>query len=566
MAVIGSLLVLVGVNNAQLTAGLAASEAQLRGFSAGTVNTTALARNALLGVGVAAVVGMGFAARAASDFQSQMATVNTIARLTPPALAALGDEVRALSVTTGSPLDDLTSSLYDLLSVGVPVGQAMEFLRNSTTLSIGGLSTSKEAVDAITTSINAWSGAQGAANLSMNDSLKVADLWAKGIEVGGFTAADIGSALSNVAAQASTFNTPLEQVVATAALLTTRGFTASTALTSMDAAFTALQRVPPGMEILQDKTRKSYEQIARTQGIHEAIVQIVADAERFGVGLVDVFGRTDALGYVINTTGNSARAYESILTSMYNASGTAATQAAERSQTLDRQMMILGSSINDLGISVGTGLLPPLTSVVQMFTGAVQGAGDWAAMNPQIASSILPLVAGVAALGVGVLVLNAALALTGVLMSPMVAIAALLVLAVANMDKLVAGAQVVQQAVGPQGGAQEFREAFKAEHGYYPSRDQYDQRKAGNLPMWGDFNTPGFHAGEVGSPYAGPPTPAGMAAFGGGMVRDRQLIQLQHTTNVNLDGQKVGEVVERRLYNDASTYSSGFAAGPTPIR
>jgi TP901 family phage tail tape measure protein len=402
MAVVGELLVLLGGNNTALTASLLKAEAQLKAFSTSATAHAGAGSKAMLGVGIAgAAVAAGVALiagasiTAASKFEEQMAIINTIARQTPPELERTGLAIRQLGIESGTALPDLTDAFYNLLSVGVPAAQAMDVLRNSVTLSIGGISTTTEAANAITAAINSWSIATGKANLTVGDSTKVTDIFAKSIEQGGFKAYEIAPALAQVSALAASMNVPLEEVGATWAILTTRGYTAATAATAMNSALVALQRVPPGMERLQEATGKSYEQIAKTQGAQAAMQALVTDAQKYGVQLIDVFGRQEALGYVLNVTGNAAAKYQSTLSTMYNATGAAGAQANERMGTFERQLKILGATIGDIGISIGTALLPALQGALTTIQPIVATVSSWIAANPQLASNIL-LVAGAA--------------------------------------------------------------------------------------------------------------------------------------------------------------------------
>jgi TP901 family phage tail tape measure protein len=206
-------MVMIAGNNAPLMGSLGQSEAALRGFSSTTGTHTGTASNHLMGVGVAALgvvgaVGVMEAAgiRAAADFQERMGIINTIAHQTPQELNATGDALRALAAQTGASLADMQGGFYDLLSAGVSTGNAMEFLRNATTLSIGGLSTVGQAVDVLTTATNAWGAATGRAHLTQRDSGLVMDVMAKAIERGKVTADQIASSLANVASTAAAMN------------------------------------------------------------------------------------------------------------------------------------------------------------------------------------------------------------------------------------------------------------------------------------------------------------------------------------------------------------------------
>jgi TP901 family phage tail tape measure protein len=434
-------MVMIAGNNAPLMGSLGQSEAALRGFSSTTGTHTGTASNHLTGVGIAALgvvgaVGIMSAAgvSAAADFQDRMAIINTIAHQTPQELNTTGESLRNMASQTGASLTDLTGGFYDLLSAGVSSGNAMEFLRNATTLSIGGLSTVGESVDAITTATNAWSAAGGRAHLTQKDSALVADVFAKAIERGKVTADQISSSLANVASTAASMNIPIQEVGAVYATLTARGIPAAEATQRLNGALVALQRIPPGMQELQDKTHKSYEEIARTQGVQSAFQQLRTDADRYHISLIDVMGRQDAMAFVLNVTGAAGRQFSSDLSSMYDATGTASSQAEERMGTFNRTTGRLGETVNSALISLGSSLLPTLSVIAEHVAEAVYGFTLWSNANPGLASNILLVAGAVAAVVAGVVflgpILGAIGTAIGVITSPItLLIAAIVVLA-----------------------------------------------------------------------------------------------------------------------------------------
>jgi TP901 family phage tail tape measure protein len=444
VATVGELMVMIAGNNAPLMGSLGQSEAALRGFSSTTGTNSAASASHLNTIGIAAlgVVGavgiMGAAGvSAAADFQDRMAIINTIAHQTPEELNRTGEALRNMASQTGASLTDLTGGFYDLLSAGVSTGNAMEFLRNATTLSIGGLSTVGEAVDAITTATNAWSAAGGRAHLTQQDSALVADVFAKAIERGKVTADQISSSLANVASTAAAMNIPIQEVGATYATLTARGIPAAEATQRLNGALVALQRIPPGMQELQDKTHTSYEEIARTEGVQAAFQRLRTDAERYHISLIDVMGRQDAMAFVLNVTGAAGRQFSSDLSSMYDATGTAASQAEERMGTFNRTMDRLGAAVNSAMISVGNAALPMLSGIAEHVSEVVYAFGQWSDANPGLAGQILLTVGAVAALVAGVAflgpVLGAIAGAVAVIVSPITLLIAALAAAAAGL-------------------------------------------------------------------------------------------------------------------------------------
>ena len=120
-----------------------------------------LGRVALV-AGAAVVSGIGAAVKVASDFEAQLNTINTVVKASGDAfsgdLGKIGDQIRQLSVQTGTSTDDLTQAYYDLVSAGIKAADAQNVLTQANTLAIGGLATTAQTVDLLTTAINAYGG------------------------------------------------------------------------------------------------------------------------------------------------------------------------------------------------------------------------------------------------------------------------------------------------------------------------------------------------------------------------------------------------------------------------
>jgi TP901 family phage tail tape measure protein len=388
MAVVGELLVLIAGNNALLTSSIAKSEAELRGFGA-TANTHGgIAAGAFRAVGLAAVamgavtaVGTAIAVKAAGDFQEQMAIINTIAHQTPEELTRTGEAIRAMAVSTGTPLSDMTKAFYDLLSAGIPASQAMDVLRQSTTLSIGALSTVDQAVDLLTTAINSYGlNAKGAAVAT--------DQFALAVQDGKVTADQIAATFSDIAPLAKTAGIGIDEIAATYAVLTARGVPAAEAMTQMNRVMVELMKPNAALRDLQDKLGVSFAKVAADKGLVVALQEMRDAAAANGVPFTDLFGRLEGMKFALATTGPFFATYEAELTKMHGANGTAAEQAAERMGTFSRQVAILGTSFNDLLITVGTPLLPFFTTLVSNISGAVNAMAAWASSMPNLGAAL----------------------------------------------------------------------------------------------------------------------------------------------------------------------------------
>ena len=136
-----------------------------RGFNkAGTNMLTA-------GVGIAA--GIGLAVNEAAKFEKSMANISTTIDSTPESMKKMGDAILKISQDIPVSIADLTSGMYDVVSVGI-LGTAnqLDVLEKSSLLAVAGLGTVKEGVDITTSSINAFGVEAGTASEVTNKLFK----------------------------------------------------------------------------------------------------------------------------------------------------------------------------------------------------------------------------------------------------------------------------------------------------------------------------------------------------------------------------------------------------------
>jgi TP901 family phage tail tape measure protein len=458
MAVVGELLVILAGSNAALTATLAKSEAELKAFAATAQTQTSIARSAMLGVGVggaviaagAALIG-GASIKAAADFQESMAIINTIAQQTPEELDKTGNAIRRLAIETGTGLPEMTSAFYDLLSAGIATSDAMTVLKLSTTLSIGGLATVGETVDLLTGAINGY-------GLSMAGAAVITDQFALAVQDGKVHADEISATFSTVAPLAHATGIGIDEIAATYAVLTSQNVHANEAMTQMQRAILELLKPSAGLIALQKETGINFAKLAADKGLVNALETMRIAADKAGIPFDSLFGRVEGLNFALETTGPNFKKYNDELLKMQSLTpstgaggiarqsaelggpvGPALTQAQERMGTFDRQMKILGVTINDIGITIGTALLPVLNRVADFILPIVNHIAKWIAANPELSAKILLVAGGIGVLAVALALLSPIIGVVvlglGLISMPVIGIVsaiALLALAWAN--------------------------------------------------------------------------------------------------------------------------------------
>jgi len=90
----------------------------------------------------------------AADFRKEMAKVSTLTKSSD--ITQFTSDIIDLSAELGVAKNELARGLYQVLSAGVPEGNAIDFLRKSTKAAIGGVTTTETAVLALTKVLDSY--------------------------------------------------------------------------------------------------------------------------------------------------------------------------------------------------------------------------------------------------------------------------------------------------------------------------------------------------------------------------------------------------------------------------
>lgn len=307
--------------------------------------------------GALAVGGGVMAVKWAGDFQAQLNTINTIAFATPEALSKIGDGIRQVALDTGIGLDDLTSAYYDLLSAGVKAADAQSLLNNAVTLGIGGLATTTETVNLLTTAYNAY-------GLTAAQSTQATDMFAQAVADGKVKASEIAASFANVASIAKAYNVGINQIAASYGFLTAQGVPAAEVTTEMNRAIISLIKPLPALAKAQKDLKINFTDEIKSKGLVPALQILREYADKNKIPLIDLLGRVEAVKYALQTTGPQQAGFLAELAKINNSQGEAAKQAAARQQGLNFEIAKFKAAVHDAGIEIGTQLLPKITPVV----------------------------------------------------------------------------------------------------------------------------------------------------------------------------------------------------------
>lgn len=373
---IASLLIKLGLDTSDVESGANKTRAAVTGISKDGAKASQQFKKAGAVMGGAIGYGLTSAIEQGAKFEDQLRTINTVAKFSEADLAKTGDQLQQAAVDFATTGEDMTGAFYDLVSAGVPAEKAMGVLADSATLAKGGLASTGEGVDLMTSTLGAW-------NLEADKSSAVMQAWGQAVAAGKTTVADLSGGISQVASIAASAGIEFEEMAAGAAQLTLTGDSASQAFTKQKAAIVALLTPNKAMLDLQAKTQKNYAEIARDKGLHVAMQEMWVDSNMNQEAFAKMLGSSEALSYGLQVSGDNFDKYQDQLAGVTGAvedNTQAQEMMAEKMKSPVEQGKKMAAEVARLSQDFGAffGVLAPVVMTVNQL-GPAFGAATSAA-------------------------------------------------------------------------------------------------------------------------------------------------------------------------------------------
>lgn len=384
MADIGTLLVALGINTAPFTAGMAKSEAELKGFGSTASGVGSKASGAFSVVNMAALAAVGgvvaFGAEsvnAARTFQSSMALIQTQAGAPAAEVANMQAGILAMASSVDTSPDQLAAGLYHIESAGIRGAQALDILHTAAEGAKVGNADLESVTNALLAEVN--SGVTGVTSMSGAMGTLNAIVGA-----GNMRMQDLTDAFgTGVLSAAKVFGVSLQSVGAALADMTNQGIPATDAAT----------RITSAIRLMAAPTSKAVKEFAgiglssstlahdlRSKGgILTAVEDLTAHMDKAGLSttqqaalLASAFGGKQSLG-ILTLVGNVQKLKDA-QDAVNKGAGSFGDAWAANQQTAQAHMDQFHATLDTLSVDVGMVLLP-------LVTDAMSALGTWLANN-----------------------------------------------------------------------------------------------------------------------------------------------------------------------------------------
>lgn len=355
-------------------------------------NTTGVA-------GLAIAAGLGLAVKSAADFEQKMSGIAAVSGANGKQLDALRGKALQLGKDTQFSAGEAASAIEELIKAGLSVPDVLNGAADAAVnlAAAGGISI-PEAATIAANSMNQF-------NLSAKDLNGVVDNIAGAANASAIDVSQFGQSLQQVGAVAHLAGVDFHDTATAIAIMGNAGITGSDAGTSLKTMF---QRLQPQTKkaatemmrlglITKDGDNKFYDAQGNLKKMSD-VAQILQNSlkgmtqQQKQAALQTLFGSDAIRGAAILANAGS-KGFDKMAKSMGKVS--AADVAKKRMDNLKGSFEQLKGSLETAGIAIGTALLPPLRSLVDMLTSVTNAFLN---LSPGVQKTVVFIIAAVGAI------------------------------------------------------------------------------------------------------------------------------------------------------------------------
>jgi len=348
-------------------------------------------------VATSIIAPLALVANESVKFEKSMSNISTLIDTNTESMEQMGEQVLAMSGKLPVPIEELTASLYDIRSAGVPANQAMATLESSAKLSAAGLSSVEESTNILTSAMNAFVGEGKSA-------AEISDILFKTVKFGKTNIAELSQAFGASAPIIQSAGVTLADFSAATAALTTLGTPASQAQNQLKASMVSLMKPAKNMNaVFQQLGVSSGEELIKKYGnLGDSFKAVNETAKKLNITTGDVWGSTEALAGVTALTTSVNGAYITTLDDMQNGANAVNGAFDKQGKTGAASMQKMKNNLQSLAITLGNAVLPLISDLVVAITPVIQSMSRWMQENKSTVKIIVKIAAVVGGLAAAI--------------------------------------------------------------------------------------------------------------------------------------------------------------------
>lgn len=332
------------------------------------------------------------------EFQTAMAKVGTIADQNVVPLSQMQKEIINLSNALGVNANAVAEDVYNAISAGQNTADAVGFVEKATMLAKGGFAETGQALDVLTTILNAY-------GKESSEAESVSNMLIQTQNRGKVTVAELSSVMGKIIPIANANNVALEQLCAGYSIMTSRGIAAAETTTYMNSMLNELGKSGTTADkVLRQAAGGSFSELmAQGNSLADVLNILQTEADKSGKTLADMFGSAEAGKAALTLMANGVEGFNSEVSAMVDSTGAAQAAYEKMMDTTQAKIDKAKTALSNLAIVLGNTFLPYVTTAAEKLSGLVTKFSEWAQENPELLSTIVKVAAALAGLKVGAL-------------------------------------------------------------------------------------------------------------------------------------------------------------------
>ncbi len=335
-------------------------------------------------------------AEASQDFELAIAKVFTLADESAVSQKEMREGILGISSDLGKGASEISEAVYQALSAGVDTANVLSFVRQSTMLSVAGFTDAANAVDVLTTILNAY-------HMEASQTEAVASKLAKTQDLGKVTVDELGKVLGRVIPTAAAYSVDLDNIATAYARMTAAGNNAENTTTYLSAMFDELADSGSNVAgILQKQTGKSFSELMSSgASLGDALDAIGQSVNNDKVAFSNLWSSATAGKAALALFNDGAEEFNKSLTQIANSGGAVAANYAKLADTSDYASRRVAVASENLKIAVGDQLNPVLNELRSAGANLLNEASEIVSQNPALVAVITGTVTALGLLAAG---------------------------------------------------------------------------------------------------------------------------------------------------------------------
>lgn len=330
------------------------------------------------------------------EFQTAMAKVGTIADTNVVPLSQMQKEIINLSNALGVNASTVAEDVYNAISAGQKTSDAVAFVGKATMLAKGGFAETGQALDVLTTILNAY-------GMESSKTEEISNMLITTQNRGKVTVAELSSVMGKVIPTANANNVALEQLCAGYSIMTARGIAAAETTTYMNSMLNELGKSGTSADkALRQAAGKGFSELmAEGNSLADVLNILQGEADKSGKTLADMFGSAEAGKAALTLMANGVEGFNDEVSTMVDSTGAAQAAYEKMMDTTEEKIKKAKTALSNLGIVLGDTFLPYVTTAAEKLSDLVTKFSAWAQENPKLLSTIVKVAAALLGLKAG---------------------------------------------------------------------------------------------------------------------------------------------------------------------